>query len=425
MPSSQPSRRPSKSRRWRIPPAPAHVTESFLATGVLEENGGELGALLWRCVRAARAWSTTLPADRGDLFAPGVRDRRMADLLASGAPEALERSLRVLIEMQGDPVRIGADRVALSCVGVAGWAEREGKRATAEEFTHAAALACPGSPVYALACGRRSRDEGRYTEAEAMYQRAVALARQVQDWDSYTRAHAGLGKVSQQRGAYPAARRALQKALYRAERHALRPLRAMVLHDLFTVERECGRDTEAEAYAEAAAQAYGVGHVSLTALAGDVGIFWIDQGRFAEAYTVLRRILPLVEGEVRLIVLGNLARVAGAVGDEATFHKALREVMRIPEDTPRRVDALHAAVRGAVNLGALDEAEAAATLVLEAARVRGEHRTVFEMEAVLEQAMGLRRLVRCPVQVAPASVEAPCSLLRTLERVLEPVGAQD
>jgi tetratricopeptide (TPR) repeat protein len=350
----------------------------------------------------------------------------MADLLASGAPEELERPLRILIEMQGDPVRIGADRVALACVGVAGWADGEGKRATAVEFTHAAALACPGSPVYALASGRRSRDEGRYTEAEAMYQRAVALARQVQDWDSYTRAHAGLGKVSQQKGAYPTARRALQKALRRAERCSLRSLRAMVLHDLFTVEIDCGQDEEAEVYAQAAAEAYGPGHPNLSALAGDVAVFWMDRGRFAEALPVLRRILTFGRGD-RLLTVGHIARAAGALGDKGVFRSAYDAVLATPEEAARRVDALSFAAQGAINLKLLEEAHAAASLALETAQYRGEHRTVFEMEMLLERVEILRQMTETAAQASLTQsridVAAPRSaLLSTLERVLVPAG---
>jgi tetratricopeptide (TPR) repeat protein len=351
----------------------------------------------------------------------------MADLLASGAPEELERSLRVLIEMLGDPVGIGADRVALACTGVAAWADDAGRRATAAEFTHTAALACPGSPVYALASARRSRDEGRYTEAEAMYQRAVALARQVQDWDSYTRAHAGLGKVSQQRGGYPAARRALQKALRRAERHAFRPLRAMVLHDFFTIEIDCGRDEEAEMYAQAAAEAYGAGHPNLAALAGDVAVFWIDRGRFAEALPVLRCILALDRSD-RLLILGHIARAAGALGDKEAFRSAYDEVIAAPEEAPRRVDALGYAAQGAINLELLEEAQAAANLALETAQSRGEHRTVFEMETVLERVEILRRATNVaaqePLALPGVGVPVPRStLLSTLERVLVTAGA--
>lgn len=427
MASSPSPRRRAHVRRWRILPPPVSGSDSVAGLGILHENTGELGGLLWRCLRAVHAWSATVPADRGELFAPETRDQRMADLLTSDAPEALERSLGVLVEMVGDPVRIGVDRVGLACAGVAAWATSAGKHATSAEFTHAAARACPGSPSHALASARVSRDQGRYAEAEAMYQHTVALARQVGDWDSYTRAHAALGKVAQQRGAYPTARHALQRALRSAERRSIRPLRAMVLHDLFVVETECGRDEEAELYAEAAAQAYAPGHQNLTALAGDVAVFWMNRGRFSDALAVFQRILPLNRKD-RLLTLGHLARTAGAVGDRATFGAAFSELMEVPDDAPRQVDALQYAADGAINLGALDEAEAAGGRALALAEARGENWTVFRMEAVLDQAARLRRAANTPkeivpVEATPEATTAPCSLLRTLERVLVPAGA--
>ena len=378
--------------------------------------------LLWRTLRAVHAWATTAPADRSLVFPPDARDRRMADLLSAAPDPALERPLLVLSELLDGSSRIDGERVALACLCVAGWARGAGKPATADEFTYAAALVCPGNPAHALAAARASRDRGEVEEAEAMYHRAVGLARQVHDWDSYVRAHAGLGKLAQARGRYPSARRALLRALRNAERHHRRGLRAMVLHDLFTVARESGMG-EAEGYAQAAAETYGAGHASLAALAGDVAILWMDQGRFAEAATVLRWMLPHLSGEARMVALGNSARAAGGAGDYEGFRRAFDEVLAAPEGMPRRLDALNAAVLGAVGVGVLDLAEAGARSVLAGAEQRGQHGTVAQMEGLLAEVEGLRRTAtRCPVQAARTDGEGS-PLLRTLERVLAPAGA--
>jgi len=241
-----------------------------VGASLLQENDGELGLVLWRSLRTVCAWASVAPADRPLLFPDGARDQRMADLLAAAPPPALERPLLVLAELLGDPVRMGPDRVGIACLSVAAWAREAGRPATALEFTQAGALVCPGSPSYALAAARESRDSGEHEQSEALYHRAVALSRQVGDWDSYVRAHAGLGMLAKGRGAYPAARKAHLRALRAAERHRLGYLRAMMLHELFVVELDCGNAALAERYAGAAVEAYGRGHAMLRVLAFDV-----------------------------------------------------------------------------------------------------------------------------------------------------------
>ncbi|MDP9349914.1 MAG: hypothetical protein M3P24_12370, partial [Gemmatimonadota bacterium] len=102
-------------------------------------------------------------------------------------------------------------------------------------------------------------------------------------------------------------------------------------------------------------------------------------------------------------------------------------VMDTPENAPRRLDALQDVAEGAINLGLLREANIVANVALAAARARGEHRTAFRMEIVLERAARLSRALEISSEMAPTemvlSEAAPSSLLRTLERVLAPAGA--
>lgn len=416
------SARGSRTRRWRVPPAPAQPQERLVGAPLLRESEGDLATLLWRTLRTVSAWAGTAPADRGLLFAPEARDQRMADLLAAAPPPALERPLHALAELLGDPVGMSADRVGIACLSVAAWARDAGKPATALEFTHAGALACPGSPSYALASARESRDAGESDAAEAMYHRAVALARQVRDWDSYVRAHAGLGKLAQARGAYPAARKSLLRALRAAERRRLGYLRAMVLHDLFTVEVDCDRAAEAERYAEAAADAYGRGHGMAPRLAFDVAVFWMSQGRFREALPVFLRALHTFDADGQLLGWGTVARSAGALGDEATFERAYERVAAAPESLPRKVDALRDAAQGAIHLGRAEEAEEAARHALFLAGDRGEHKNLFVLEAMLEEAAALRAGTRARRRVAAATTpESP--LFRKLDGILGAVPA--
>jgi tetratricopeptide (TPR) repeat protein len=422
------ARRPT-TRQWRIPPAPDFSSNGLPGLGVLEETGGELGGLLWRSLRAVHAWGATVPADRGLLFYPDARDQRMADVLAAAPEPALERPLRVLAEMLGAPVEIDAERVALACLSIAGWARDAGKPATSRDFAFAAVVACPGSPVYALATARQYRDQGLHEEAEVMYQRAVALARQVGDWDSYTRAYAGMGKLSWTRGAYPSARKFLLKALRAAERRRLQQLRALVLHELFVVEIDCNRVEQAEWYAEAAVGAYGPGHAMLPVLAFDIAVSWMYQGRFVEALPVFLRIVPKLEGdpELALMAWGDIARAAGGVGDVEMFDLAYGKVLAAPAQMSRKADALRDVAYGAVHLCRLDDAEMVAHEALSLARERDDHKTVFMVDALLEEVAGQRKNAQKHERVENAVPESnqplSGSLCRTLEQMLDAVPA--
>lgn len=418
------TRKPS-TRRWRVPPAPDLSADRLLGMGVLEEAGGELGGLLWRTLRAVHAWGTTTPADRPLLFDPGARDQRMADLLAAAPEPSLERSLRVLVEMVGDPLCIDHERVALACLGVAGWARDRGKLATCREFACAAVVACPGSPAYALAAARPYRDQGAHAEAETLYHRAVALARQQDDWDSYVRAYAGLGKVLHTKGAYPGARRLLLKALRAAERYQVRSLRPMVLHDLFVVESECNHFELAEHYAEAAANAYGPRHENMPVLAFDIAVCWMNQGRFAEALPVFLRIVPRLEAnpDLALMAWGDIARAAGGVGDVESFELAHGRVLAAPGGSSRRADALREVAYGAVHLRRLDDAERLAAEASSSARERDDHKTTFVVEALLAEIAGLRKTAQVREGSSETRESQPVSgsLARTLEQMLDAV----
>ncbi len=381
-----------ESRRWRIPPVPSPNTARMLGLPILEETSGELGTLLWRTVRTLHAWGVTSGADRGLLFYDYSYDQRMADLLSAAPEPALEKWILILTEVLREPVRIDPERVGIACLGVAAWARAADKPSTAAEFIHLAALAAPGNPNFALATARESRDRGDYDTAEAYYHRAVVVARGRSDWEGYVRGYAGLGKVFQLRGSFRNARRALRRALKAAERHRLREQRAGVLHELFTVETDCGEWEEAEGYAEAAAEAFGSGHPLLPNLTFDIGVFWADQGRFEMALSILRRTLPFLRPEVQILGWANIARVAGAVSDPELFEDASRRVFSSPPDTHRRIQALECVARGAISLGRAEEAEMAARVALSMAQERGEHQSKFVMEGVLQQVERIGRL---------------------------------
>jgi tetratricopeptide (TPR) repeat protein len=379
-------------RRWRVsPPISAPVAGTLAGLGILEEVPGELGGLLWRSLRAVTLWAAVPASERGALFAPGAQEERLADLLAAAPEPALEAPLATLAGLLGRPASSRPELVALACTRIARWAESRGAQATEADFSHAATLVCPGDPRLALSVGRTARDRGEYLEAESWYGRTVILARQVTDWDTYARAHVGLGKMWMARGSFPSARRTLQKAARAAQRHGVREVWGMALHDLFAVEIECDNTEQAYAYAAAALRVYGPGHCLLPTLAHDIAYLWITCGRFTEALPVLRVVVPRMPVEQMLYGQGSLARAAGGVGDQAIYQAAWDSIWSAHDEAPGKSDGLVEAARAAISLGLFPQAEQAAQRALAIARGRGEAKIVFVAEGVLESARNERQ----------------------------------
>ena len=385
MPQSHPMSRPrTERRRWRVPPPLLRGPEPLEGVGILEEIPGELGGLLWRSLRSVTLWAAVPPADRTGLFSLGAEEQRIADLLAIAPEPTLEEPLAVLASLLGRPEKLRADLIGLACARVAQWARREGARTTELEFSQAAALACPGDPRLALTVGRAARDRAEYPRAETWLYRTIALARQVGDWDSYARAYIALGKMFVARGAFPSARKHLQKALRAAERKGLREAQGMAAHDLFTVEAECKNGAAAQEYAARALRAYGSGHKWLPSLAYDVAFFWVEQGRFEDAFPVLRAVVPCMVPIHQVYGQAGLARAAGALGDEATFGSACDFILALPDEAAGKSDGLVEAARGAASLQQWNRAEQLCETALELAQVRGQAKVRFDAEAVLE-----------------------------------------
>ncbi len=407
MPRVVPKSRPrTERRRWRVPPPILRGPEPLEGMGVLEEIQGEIGGLLWRSLRTVTLWAAVAPSGRAPLFAPGAEEQRLADLLAISPEPALEEPLAVLAGLLGRPEAARADLVALACTRIAQWANVRGARATELEFAQAAAAACPGDPRLALAVGRAARDRAEYPRAETWLHRTIALARQVGDWDSYSRAYIALGKMFVARGAFPNARKNLQKALRAAERRGLREPQGMAAHDLFTVEAECDNVQVAQDYAARALSAYGPAHPDLPSLAYDVGLVWVLQGRFADALSVFRAAVPRMRPWHQPYGHAGLARAAGAMGEECIFEATWQVIWGFSDDTAGKANALVEAARGAASLGLLDQAKQAGEAAAALARQRGQTKVLFDAEAVLESVQMEQRASTSRVQAAPASPSA-------------------
>lgn len=394
-------------RRWRVPPALTHGdTDAFEGLSLLDEVPGELGLVLWQTLRDAMLWAQSNPAERDALFVDGAANTRVAAMLAAGTPAELEEPLKAVAGMVGNAQTAREENVALACRQVSQWGEGRGLLAAALAFAQAAAVVTPADPTAAYTVGRLARRRAEHARAESWFRRTVALARQAGDWPTYALAFVGLGNLYAHRGNYPAARRFHQRALRAAGRNSLHDIRGMALHDLFAIAIDTGDAAEAHEMARGAYEAYGPHHPQLARLAHDLAYFWLSEGHFEKSLPVLRTVLPhFEEPAMRIIVLADLARAYGGIGDREGFQQAWDETTELMRnfpgsDTPCRswLDLAH----GALSLGIWERAEEAATRAQELAARRSDARTRLAAEALVEAA---RRHQRADRQQAAARAE--------------------
>lgn len=377
----------AEERRWRVPPPVVRDPDSAGPEGliVLREFPGALGTLLWTSLRNVVLWSGIEPECHRGLFGAGSYASRLEDLAKVSPDRILSEPLQEIAKLLDAPDEVDPQVIGIACTRVAQWANEQEAFRTSVEFYQAAALACPESAQHALAVGRAARDRALYPRAESWLQRGIGLSRQAQDWETYARTYIALGTMMLKRGALPAARRNLIKALRRSIRQGINETEAMALHDLFVLEFEAGNLDEAQGYAVRAFAAYGSGHRHLPALAHDVASFWLHQGYFSQALPVFQAALPFVSSTHEATGIGSIARASGCVGNLEGFQWASARL----EDRPVGPGVAEAWVDvgwGASALGlhqqAIDAGERAASI----AAARGEGKVRFLAEALLEAA---------------------------------------
>jgi len=406
--------RSPRKRRWRVPPP---LTQGGVGPGpeglfILKEHRSELGVVLWKSLRSVTLWAETDPAYRANLFPEDAADRRQVEILsavpddASGLREALEDLLPIL----SNPETADPEFAGIACHRLATWAEQRNARRTELEFLQAAALCCPANPRFALGVGRTARDLAEYGRAEAWLYRAIGLARQSRDWESYVRAYLQHGVMMLRRGALPPARRSMLKALRRSRRQGFRQGEAWALHDLFVLESSGGHTERALAYAREAVAAHGPGHAQLPRLAHDIAYFWLESGDHAHALPVFLGTLGKVGPEARPTVLGSISRAAAGMEDVAAYEWAREELVACPPG-PGVAEAWVEVARAALAQDRLAEAQEAAGYAESVARSRREGRVRFLAESVMEQIHAERA--------------AAAALAAARERVAEPSPASD
>lgn len=407
-------RRGVLGRRKTIPPAPAWPWDE---AGVLRDLDGALGLLLWQRARDVRLWARMDPTGRRALFRNletlGTEGGGDVDLEQYDAGE-LAAPLAVLREMIRCPESAAGSAVAGACLAVSGWAERKGVLGTAASLAEAAAAA-PSSAGAALAAARTCRRAGATERATIWYLRAIPLAWRVRDHDTYVRAQLGYGFVLFTAGDIEAARSHYRRAARVARWVGSYGIAAEAHHDLLTIASDAGTHEEGERYARAAMELYSVRAARLPYLVHDYAFLLIRNGYFAHAVRLLGPVLDrIILPRERILVVGNLARCVGALGERARFEALAEEALRLSETAEEFAAA--ALLNVAEGARALLEWELAGEIV-EVATRRGHATPRQRAAALLDQIAGRKPGDAVREPTGPARIrELTASLLSRLAK---------
>lgn len=353
--------------------------------------------LLWEILRDVRLWVDTPAEARDGLFAPEAGSRRRTLIAAAEVPPVLAAPIRSIGRLLECADAISAEEIAAACAAVESWAEDRGALETALAFAQSRALLCPFQPETALAVARLAQRAGDHALAELWYRRAAGIARRARAWKVYSHAFSGLGTLYRERGNLPSAHRYHLRALRGARRGGMGTEAAIALHDLFGVAVEAGRKREARRYAREALAAYPRRSPRRAALAHDIAYLWMEEGDFARAEQIFRRVLPLMQHPVeRLWVAADLVRAAAGSGNEPVALRMAERVRRAceqPELASAAARALLEVAHGELQLRRWEAAAATARSALELARARREGRVMLAAEAVVEAAERRRTVV--------------------------------
>lgn len=306
-------------RLWCIPPAMLRDPGDGLeGDRILAETPDDLGLLLWRTVMDVTLWATAPDEKRGNLFADGTADARIALLAATEVPEKVSASVDTLHGMLSIPSRADAEVVALCCLEVAAWARGAGLPHTAVAFAQAGAVAAPQFGEAALHVGLYARGAGQDARAETWLRRAVDLSRRERNRLAYSSALGELGALYERRENALEAERFYRLAYHAAGRYGARPVRMRAAHGLFRLARQQSDDGSASQFALSAQRAYEPDAAGGADLLLDLARFWTDSGEQARARAALRRLVPALLNmppAARLAALALTARARAEWGN--------------------------------------------------------------------------------------------------------------
>jgi tetratricopeptide (TPR) repeat protein len=166
--------------------------------------------------------------------------------------------------------------------------------------------------------------QGNFTQAEALCQEGLALARQIGHQELTSLLLASLGAVAGRQSNYVQAEPYLLEGLALARQLGHRELQSRLLSNLGVITHHLGNYEQAEAYLqEALALARQIGHrVQFCRLLTNLGGFAIRQGDYTQAERYLQEGIELARqfGHFDLpLMLMNLGK---AVGEQGDYHRA-------------------------------------------------------------------------------------------------------
>lgn len=331
-----PAGRPARRSRPSYLAAPPLLSESepFEGAALLREHPGALGTVLWKSLRDVSAWTAAAPDERAALFPPAAADQRAAEVAGSGAETELWGPLLVVERLLAQPLDVDHRRLVHACRTIARWGERRGFTAVQLAFVQAAARLAPDHPQLAYSVGRLARDRGEYARAESWLRCAIRLARGT-DWHTYALAYLSLGTLYQQLGNLPAARAVTLRGYRTSMRRRVRALQGTALHNLFAISTEMLDFERGQQYALAAFRHYGPEHPRFPMLVHDAGLFWILQGCFTRATTVLESVLSRFDlPSDRVLVMANLARAAAGAGNRDLYERSYSQSVALLPQAP-------------------------------------------------------------------------------------------
>ncbi len=378
-------------RKSPPPPAILHGPDETLdGANILDEMRNGVGVVLWQSLHDVILWASVPPGERRNLFRPESVRRRLAALVALGVDPTLEAALTSLAALSADPGTARPEAVGAVCLQIARWAEANDSLGTALAFAQGAAIASPGDAASGFLAGCLARKRGERARAETWLRRTIVLGRRNGDRMTLIQACLVLAEMQAERGDVDAARGLFLRAFRGARRSGFRELKGQALHGLFRLAAQGGRVDEADSYARSTLHAYGRRHPRVPQVARDIGTFWLERGKFPEALSALRLLLPFARHPTdRVEALAVVARAAAGAGNEEAFDDASREALQLLRRTPEedlRSRPLLDLARGAAELQRWESAERAARLALDAAVRQGEDHASTRAEAMLTQA---------------------------------------
>jgi tetratricopeptide (TPR) repeat protein len=402
----------SWGRRWSVLPPPLGAEADF-EHELLSHPDEQTAFACWCAYRAAAARVGVQNENEEPLFDPEALERRAASFVA---PAEIMPQLQRIMLLAAEPEAV--PQISGPALEVANWALNSGYRSGLLAFCSLASAAQPGSAGISVAVGRLLRTGGYSQEAIAWFDWAVAVGRRNQDWESYGWALLGRGKAEMARGRLPQARGSFERASRVGVRRSLPLVVTSAVHNLMAWSVEAGAHEEYAQYLREAMRHYDSGHPRLPAFAHDVAYQWVQLGALSEA----RHLLAGLSSEFfappeQLLLLSTRARLAGALGDKRQFDQAFQRADQLVRSlAPRhRVGAVWLEfARGAVALGAYDQAAGLLDRANADAVLLQEHRVPFDVDQ-LRLELERRRSEATPAEVRTAIDEASVEVVRLLD----------